>query len=229
MLWLIAVMFATSLWLLAERVANVPHDAREPPLIPQPVSFVGHLLRILQDGSRYCSNIRRAPIDSKPTNQMDLTRTSARFSLPLYTLRVPRSKIYIVSSPDIVAAVDRNSRNASFAPYVVEFAKRILAPSKEGLDALAANLNEENGAWGCRSETLKVMHATLTPGDDLDRTTQAFCDSLSSFLESNGSEKGAPGLFSWVRKLTTRASTDAIYGTTRNPSKIPQSRPVSGE
>lgn len=136
---------------------------------------------------------------------------------------MPRNKIYIVNSPNLVAAVDRHSKSISFAPYVVEFAKRILVPSANGLEALRANLDEESGAWGCRPETLKAMHLALAPGEDLDRTSQAILESVSSLLDSVDSITNNRDfyLFSWARKLVTRASTDAIYGASKNPFQDP--------
>lgn len=122
-----------------------------------------------------------------------------------------------------MAAVDRHSKSISFAPYVVEFAKHILVPSANGLEALKANLDEESGAWGCRPETLHAMHLALAPGEDLDRTTKAMLDSVSSRLDSVYTITNNEDfhLFSWARKLVTRASTDAIYGASKNPFRDP--------
>ena len=122
-----------------------------------------------------------------------------------------------------MAAVDRHSKTVSFAPYVVEFAKRILLPSAKGLEALKANLHEEHGPWGCRPETLQAMHIALAPGKDLERTTQDMLDSVSRLLESVYTISNHENfqLFSWVRKLVTRAGTDAIYGASKNPFQDP--------
>ena len=136
---------------------------------------------------------------------------------------MPRNKIYIVNSPSLVAAVDHHSKSVSFSPYVVEFAKRILIPSQPGLEALRANLDEESGAWGCRAETLKAMRLALAPGEDLDRTTQVMLDSVSSLLDSvqTIANNDHFHLFSWARKVVTQASTDAIYGASKNPFRDP--------
>ena len=136
---------------------------------------------------------------------------------------MPRNKIYVVNSPSLVAAVDRHSKTISFAPYVVEFAKRMLLPSAEGLEALRANLNEEDGEWACRPEALKAMHLALAPGEDLERTTEGFLDSVSCLLESVQTVANQENfqLFSWVKKLVTRASTDTVYGASKNPFQHP--------
>ena len=122
-----------------------------------------------------------------------------------------------------MAAVDRHSKTVSFAPYVVEFAKRLLLPSPEGLEALKANLHQESGPWGCRSETFHAMHLALAPGKHLERTTQDVLDSISGLLDSTYTVSNHEDfhLFSWIRKLVTRASTDAIYGASQNPFQDP--------
>lgn len=119
----------------------------------------------------------------------------------------------------LAAAVDRHSKTVSFAPFVVQFAKRILIPSKEGLEALSG-VAKENGVRGCRAETLKVMHTALAPGESLDRTTQDMLNSVSRLLHCIDITEDFD-LFAWIKKLVTRASTDAIYGTSKNPFQDP--------
>ena len=58
MAWLIALGVAFGCWLLLEYYVNVSHDLKEPPVIPQTVPYVGHLLGMLRDGSRYYTTIR---------------------------------------------------------------------------------------------------------------------------------------------------------------------------
>lgn len=128
--------------------------------------------------------------------------------------------MYIVKSPSLAAAVDRHSKTVSFAPFVIQFAKRILVPSKEGLEALTGDMTEGNGILGCRAETLKVMHTALAPGENLERTTQDMLHSLSRLLDFVFITENVD-LFAWVKKLVTRASTDAIYGASKNPFKDP--------
>jgi hypothetical protein len=112
-------------------------------------------------------------------------------------------------------AVDRHIKTVSFAPYVVQFAKRILLPSKEGLDALTVDYHEENVSCGLQPETLRAMHAALALGKDLDCTTQNILKDVSRLLNSVGtiSKNESFDLFSWVKRVISRASTDAIYGT----------------
>ncbi|KAI9664060.1 MAG: hypothetical protein M1821_007551 [Bathelium mastoideum] len=204
--WTIAIPVAiiVTVWLLARRLIDVPYDVKEPPRIPQTIPFIGHVIGMVRDGSSYYSKI------------------SAKHKLPIYTLPVPRGKIYVVNSPSLVSAVDRQSKSISFAPYVVQFAKRILVPSKEGVDALAENLQEDEGTACLRHDTLKAMHDSLHPGNDLEQTTKSAVDSVSRLLSSvyTISNNESLDLFAWVRRLVTRAGTDAIFGP-KNPFQDP--------
>lgn len=128
--------------------------------------------------------------------------------------------MYIVKSPRLAAAVDRHSKTVSFGPFVVQFARRILVPSKQGLEALTGNWKKENGDLGIRAETLNVMKAALAPGESLECTTQDMLHSLSRLLDSFYITENVD-FFPWIKKLVTRASTDAIYGASKNPFQDP--------
>lgn len=77
-----------------------------------------------------------------------------------------------MNSLDLVIATERESRRISFAPYVVQFAKRILHPSQQALDALKENLDGYNGESGYRSQIIKAMRLSMAPGTALDRMSQ---------------------------------------------------------
>lgn len=132
---------------------------------------------------------------------------------------MPRGKIYVVDSPNLISAIDRRSKTISFAPYVVQFAKRILNPSQHALDALEEDLLELKGPVGLRPETMKVMHEALAPGDQLRTTTRILLKSIVDLFGSNKAVNHEDDikLFAWTREIVTRASTDAIYGVEKNP------------
>ena len=113
-----------------------------------------------------------------------------------------------------MAAAERNSKTISFAPYVVLFARRVLLPSKQGEDALAENLNGEQGDWGCRIETFKAMHSAMSPGVDLDRMNETLLGNACRLLDlSSGDNKFRPiELFAWTRHIVSLAVTEALYG-----------------
>jgi hypothetical protein len=135
---------------------------------------------------------------------------------------VPGKKIYVIADPNLAAQVDRNSRTISFAPYVVLFAKRVLVPSKDALQSLAENL-EEDGNWGCRPQTMKAMHMSMAHGTDLEDTTQVMLQSLTPQMASveKMAPRGRMDLLQWVKRVITQASTDAVFGQRHNPFHDP--------
>jgi hypothetical protein len=56
----------------------------------------------------------------------------------------------------------------SLAPYVVDFARRILVTSQHGIDILSEDLLEEKGSVRLRLETLKAIYNSLMPGEGLE-------------------------------------------------------------
>jgi hypothetical protein len=137
--------------------------------------------------------------------------------------------MYIVTSPSLIAACDRRSKVVSFAPYVVEFGKRILAGSAHSVRLLSADLLEEKGPHGSlRPETMAAMHRSQAPGENLDEMMRVTLRSSTGFIDSvterggGGADVGGVPLFGWVRQFMTVAGTDAVYGEERNPFRDPE-------
>lgn len=106
-----------------------------------------------------------------------------------------------------------------FAPYVVEFGKRILAGSAHSVGLLSEDLLEGKGPHGSlRPETMAAMHPGLVPGERLDRMRETLRSS-TGFLDVSLSEvqTGSVPLFQWVKQFMTIAGTDAVYGAEKNP------------
>ncbi|KAI0513191.1 cytochrome P450 [Xylaria bambusicola] len=194
---------ALGILILCFHTLTASHEPNEPPLIRPGIPIVGHLIGMIRHGSGYYSKINK------------------KYNLPIYTLPMPRGKVYIVNSPRLIAAIDRRAKTISFAPYVVQFAKRILAPSQQAISALEEDLLEKQGPVGLRPETLKVMHDSLAPGGPLEDTTQVMLEGVMGVLNSmrSSGKCGEIELFDWTRRLVTKASTDAIYGAKFNPFK----------
>ncbi|KAK5632008.1 hypothetical protein RRF57_007722 [Xylaria bambusicola] len=179
---------------------TLAHDSREPPLIPSRIPIIGHAIGVLRGGSGYYSHIVN------------------KYDYPISTLSLPRAKMYIVTSPAMIAASDRQAKTISFAPYVVEFAKRILLASKTSIGLLSEDLLDEDGL-NLRTETMKAMHAALQPGRHLQETSQAVVMNIIRYLDFESPEinQTSIGLFQWVQRVVSLASTNAIYGPARNP------------
>lgn len=126
-----------------------------------------------------------------------------------------------MNSLDLVIATERESRELSFTPFVVQFARRILHPTKQALDALTENLDGHNGEIGCSRQTLKAIRVSMAPGTALDQMSQVMLRNLRNLIDiSFEPESGPIDLYSQIRHVTTLASTYAVYGP-KNPFQDP--------
>ena len=141
----------------------------------------------------------------------------------MYTLRLPGAKLYIISCPKMVAAVDRHSSTLSLAPLSLDFIKHITLLSKQGIDILEKNFHFEKGAQSFHTDTMRALSTALAPGKALEHTTSEMLSGSLRFLDvTNASSQSKElDLVSWTRSLLTRASTDALYGAEANPFRDP--------
>ena len=196
------------------------HDPREPPCIPKPIPYIGHLLGLIRHGTRYYAQVRYVLLTFSSLQESKLTYAicSSRYPLEIYTLRMPHVNMYIVNSLDLVSAVQRNWKTMSFAPFVATFLKRLCLPSKAASEIVDMNLFAEDGAWGLFTDTHNAMHQALAPGPHLDEMISSILESVCTYLERLLGDHGEAtvDLYDWVRHMVTLASTDAVYGP-QNP------------
>ncbi|KAM7189585.1 cytochrome P450 [Rhypophila sp. PSN 637] len=184
------------------------HDPAEPPLIPPHVSIIGHIVGLLREGTGYYTKIAR------------------ECQKPIFTLDLIKGKLYVVTSPRLVAACDRRAKTVSFVPYVIEFARRIMAWTPAGLDLVAKDVLEENSTPILRTGTMRAIHQLLQPGPSLDKTAATIVSSVLESLLRNeqlddSNTDGVP-LFRWLRNSLSVATTNGIYGSEHNPFQDPE-------
>ncbi|MCJ1402778.1 hypothetical protein MMC11_005999 [Xylographa trunciseda] len=128
-------------------------------------------------------------------------------------------KVYVVTSPDLIAAVNRNSKALAFNPFIAQLGKRITGHDEATSQIVQHNLNGEHGP-GYVTEVHDGIVAALVPGTNLEDMTEQYMREIISrldVLEMNDEVK----LFSWTRKLVTLCSTRAIYGPENPFNKNP--------
>jgi len=128
-------------------------------------------------------------------------------------------KVYIVTSPDLVSAVNRHSKALAFNPFIAQLGKRITGHDKATSHIVQHNLNGEQGP-GYVTEVHDGLVASLAPGKDLERMTEAFLGEVSVILGGLESVKEID-LFAWTRQTVTISSTRAIYGPENPFNKNP--------
>lgn len=106
-----------------------------------------------------------------------------RHSLPIYTLPMLTSKLYVVSSIDLISSVQRLPKILAFPPIEAKFAMTICASSKEGNEIIANNLNGEEGDWGYSHDVYKSMNSALAPGPGLDGMNRIMIQNIAHSLD----------------------------------------------
>ena len=188
------------------------HAWNEPPIVSAKIPYIGHIIGLLKYGSRYYQIIRYLLVAflRQLIGPIDADMSSARCNLPIYTLPMLNSKVYVVTSIDLVNAVNRNSKVLAFNPFIAQVGKRITGHDDDTGRIVQHNLNGENGP-GYVTEIHDRTLASLAPGQDLERMTKAMLHEASLYLETleHGNEID---LFTWTRHMSTMCSTKAIYG-----------------
>lgn len=119
-------------------------------------------------------------------------------------------KVYVVTAPDLITAVNRNSKALAFNPFIAQLGKRITGHSEATSQIVQLNLNGENGP-GYVIEVHDGLVAALGPGRDLEHMTEAMLSEATRLLDILSSENEVE-LFGWIRHTVTMCSTRAIYG-----------------
>jgi len=130
-----------------------------------------------------------------------------------------KGRTYAITSPDLVAAVQRSPKVFSFNPFVLAVAQRLCGCSNSAIETLADNLDDR----GLTNETKRDMHAALLPGPSLDTMNETMVENVAALLGELDAELEVTGdggkeldMYAWARHVISLASTDAIYGV-ENP------------
>ncbi|KAL8828148.1 MAG: hypothetical protein Q9191_002754 [Dirinaria sp. TL-2023a] len=205
---LLSVLILLQAYLLTavlKRTLDFEADSQEPPLVPPKIPLLGHLIGLLRNGHTYIEHL------------------SARSVHAIYTLKTFSTRIYVVNSPRLVLAVQRNAKNISFNPFVIAMMPRLFNVSQSDVRIAKADHGGEKGHWGYMAELHHAGISILGPGEESEHMVKAM---LATMLESvdllarpeDGRELE---LFAWLRRTITVASTDAVFGPENPFAKDP--------
>ncbi|KAL3430191.1 cytochrome P450 [Aspergillus tetrazonus] len=172
-------------------------DPREPPEVHSKIPIIGHLLGLMRHGMGYFSRI-----------------AAENSSHPIFTINLLTNKQYIVTSPSLMQAVQRNKRTLKFAPLVNFTAERFAGIPESGMSLLR---DREAGGAGLSAETVHAMEKTLI-GPSLDRMNEEMARMLSPLVDELVASPQTVDLYAWCTRAITAASTNASYGP-KNPYK----------
>jgi len=122
-------------------------------------------------------------------------------------------KVYVITSPNLVSAVNRNSKVLAFNPFIAQLGKRITGHDEATSRIVQHNLNGENGS-GYVIEVHDGIVTALAPGENLEHMTGTMLQEVSTYLDKLKDQE--IDLFAWTRKMVTICSSRSIYGP-QNP------------
>ncbi|KAK3372601.1 putative cytochrome P450 [Podospora didyma] len=191
----ILIGIATLGYLASRKLSS--HDPREPPLAPSAIPIIGHLIGLSRSKFNYYSALYH------------------QSRSPISTLPIPGQKMYIVNTPELVQAVQKQHKILAFPPIAVKFTKNVCGSSKEANEIVAINANGDDGDHGVSMATYAGMHAALKPGPDLDDMNRDMIQEIATLLDKLQPKDQKPrriSLYSWLRASITTATTRSVYG-----------------
>lgn len=141
-------------------------------------------------------------------------------NLPIFTLPVPRSRIYIVTEPALAAAVQRASKALSFTPIIPEVTERVLGLDKATMAITRKDLDPGPGdERGFLADIQDMVYTMFGPGAYLNEISldaaRELRNELLAFAASQELHRGPKksiDLLGWVRHLVTLSTAKYFYG-----------------
>ncbi|KAM7195224.1 putative cytochrome p450 protein [Naviculisporaceae sp. PSN 640] len=190
-------------YILLYHLQSVKSHPSEPPILAPRIPYIGHLLGMALRGGKY-------------TKQLGLSNPN----LPIFTLPVPKSRIYIVTDPTLAAAVQRASKALSFTPLVPDLTKRILGLDSDTVKIVRQHLDPEPGQpKGFLADIHDMVYSYLGPGNELNElsleATRQLTREVDDFVTGTlgtGKEGIEVNLLHWIRHFVTVATAKFLYG-----------------
>ncbi|GAM88128.1 hypothetical protein ANO11243_061590 [Dothideomycetidae sp. 11243] len=177
------------------------HDPREPPLAPQSIPFIGHVIGLSRSSFNYHVQL------------------SKRVSSPIFTMVLPGQKMYVVTKPDLIQQVQKLYKALSFAPIEAKFSTRIAGSSDKTKAILKQSLKDHDNNVGLSADTQTAMRESTRPGAALDEMNRVMISEMARLLNDLQPARGATRTFkmhAWLREAMTLATTRSAYGP-KNP------------
>ncbi|CAG8961193.1 hypothetical protein HYFRA_00013248 [Hymenoscyphus fraxineus] len=185
----VGIMVAT--YIFFQAFLYLTQDENEPPVVSSAIPYISPLIGMIRWNMDFYSHM----------------------SLPVYTLRIPGVRLYIINSLDLVPVVQRQWRTLIFAPIQVKAAQAAMGASKGAVALMNRDLVTENGFI---NGMVKATHPTMIKGPALNalnsKVFEIFDDALRFEVPST------VNLFEWVGRIIMHATTGAIYGSS-NPMR----------
>ncbi|KAJ4424958.1 hypothetical protein N0V82_000462 [Gnomoniopsis sp. IMI 355080] len=153
---------------------------------------------------------------------------------PIFTLVVPFSRLYIVTTPSVAAAIQRKSTaELSFNALLPDIVQRVMGLDYVTRAIVERGLDPELGEQrGFLPDLHDMLVSRLGPGTAMDALTVRAVDELGKGLDAytallRGGHGQMEALLGWVRHLVTHGTARLLYGS-RNPLALRSGQNLEG-
>ncbi|KAF2796913.1 cytochrome P450 [Melanomma pulvis-pyrius CBS 109.77] len=172
-------------------------DKREPRPLGTSIPFLSPIFAVINDKVKYLVKLRD------------------EYQLPIYTLRLPFSRLYIVNKPSLIQAVQRQASALSFGPVGRDFGFLFSGLTKASQDILRKAYDGNGNGF------TSIVHQCLKDGPFLHAATRSAINGLALAVPKWGHHGTPLNIFDIVRHTLTMALTDTVYGP-QNPFRNPK-------
>jgi cytochrome P450 len=200
----IAVSIAMLLFVALQSLSCRKVDPQEPPLVRLAIPYLGALVGMVAQGGKWLRDL------------------AIQTNMPIFTIAMPGSRMYIVSDPALAAAVQRN-KNLSFSPLIPEATQRILGLDQETVKLVKKNLNREDNIRGFIPELHDMVYGYMAPGESLDELSASASGELAKLvyefaakIHDSDKQQDQVSLLEFCQSFVTIATARFLYGP-KNP------------
>ncbi|KAI1385115.1 cytochrome P450 [Hypoxylon trugodes] len=200
MYWTLTAGFAVVLltYSLLRALLYSTQDVHEPPPLDTFIPFISPVIRMAWMGTRYWT---------------------AQRDLPIYTIRLPATRLYVVNSTSLIPAVQRHVRTLSFSPILSRIASNLIAASQPGVQILSED--EEDGFI---ARFHNFNHVSLASGSNLDALNKKAWEVTASLHSQEYYDSPRKlRMYEWISHGVMMVTTEALYGH-QNPFRSPEIR-----
>ncbi|KAI0096081.1 cytochrome P450 [Nemania sp. FL0031] len=189
-----------STYILLFAALYLTQGADEPSSIEDAIPFITPVLKMRFYGTRFHRHMRD------------------KYNLPIYTIRLPGIRLYVVNSSSLIQRIQRQFLTLSFTAIEARIAANLIGVTEATSKIIKHNATSEDGYL---MSLPKYLHSALSTGPALydmnRRSVQVIAKSLNKLAQEGPT---TVDMFQWVRHELLLASTEGVYGP-NNPFRDP--------
>lgn len=129
--WVIYVgLGLVGLAFIAQYATSKETDPREPPVLNPTIPFIGHIINLALYQMQYLENITYVLLLLLERFQA-LHPSRLKHHLPIFTLSLPTTRTYILTSPTLIQTIYRLSSSFTFLPFSLIFSKNAVGANEK--------------------------------------------------------------------------------------------------